>query len=200
MGEEKQRNMARPDGPGSREPSPAVSALTGFDPSRDNRPPRQFYEQAESMDSLIWRVCEYRRDDCERCAPLVDFAVHGECKPGCRALAEEMAALVLASASGMSAGTAETQSGSGPQDRQPDGEAGTPKAHDQSTRIAELEEALRPFSELGKMLVGTFPEVIFRDDELASFGAGKWIDNGVERSVTYGDFRRASSVLSKGED
>lgn len=27
--------MARPDGPGSREPSPAVSAASGFDPSRE---------------------------------------------------------------------------------------------------------------------------------------------------------------------
>jgi hypothetical protein len=96
----------------------------GFDPSRDNRPAPQFYEQAEGMDTLVWRLCEYRKDECDRCPPYFDDREHGAYKPGCRALVEESVAIVLATtASGMSAGTAETQSGSGPQDRQPDGDS-----------------------------------------------------------------------------
>lgn len=68
-----------------------------FDPSRDARPPQQFYDAAEGMDALVWRICEYRRDDCLKCPTEVQDAAHGLCKQGCRAIAEEVVAIVLAS-------------------------------------------------------------------------------------------------------
>lgn len=50
--------MARPDGPGSREPSPAVSALTGFDPSRF-KPSVVFLRKVEA--GLVRRVRGYSK-------------------------------------------------------------------------------------------------------------------------------------------
>ncbi len=44
--------VAAPSGPGSREPSPSVSALTGFDPSREDDP------------DPYW---EYDEEDCANC-------------------------------------------------------------------------------------------------------------------------------------
>jgi hypothetical protein len=49
------------------------------------------------MDSLIWRLCEYRSDHCDKCPTTVHIPGHGDCQNGCRAVAEEMAALVMAS-------------------------------------------------------------------------------------------------------
>lgn len=62
-------------------------------------PPRMFYDKAEGMDVLVWRLCEYRNDRCDKCPATAEMPGHGACKAGCRAIAEEMIAIVLAAVS-----------------------------------------------------------------------------------------------------
>jgi hypothetical protein len=88
-----------PTAPGSHPTGHAASGVDGasrFDPSRDNRPPKKFYDAAETNDALVWRICEYHHEDCKKCPSWQDEPGHGKCKIGCRAIAEEMIALVLA--------------------------------------------------------------------------------------------------------
>jgi hypothetical protein len=59
------------------------------------RPAESFYERAEANDAAVWRACEYRREECDRCPAWRDEPGHGRCKQGCRALAEEMIAVSL---------------------------------------------------------------------------------------------------------
>ncbi len=65
-------------------------------------------------------------------------------------------------------------------------------------RIAALEDALRPFAELGKMLDGTFAVCLFKDGDSAGIG-GAWKENGEPRFVTFGDLRTAARLLTQGE-
>ncbi len=59
-----------------------------------NLPAVKFYDEAENSDALVWRVCEYSHD-CKQCpATETHFNEEGY-KRGCRALAEEIIAIVL---------------------------------------------------------------------------------------------------------
>ena len=69
-----------------------------------SRPAQRFYDEASRDDPLVWRICEYLRiqrtkqvgvlDDCQRCPAWTEDTDHGRCKRGCRALAEEVVAVV----------------------------------------------------------------------------------------------------------
>ena len=77
----------------------------------------------------------------------------------------------------------------------------------QSTRIAELEEALRPFAEAAACGLAAYEIVKDKANELRASGATplQCPQIGIATSiaqdkVAWADWCRASSVLSKGED
>lgn len=61
-----------------------------------SRPDDKYYDAAVQRPCLIQRVCAYFRhgDECEGCPEWEDSA-YGTCKRMCRALAEEVIALVV---------------------------------------------------------------------------------------------------------
>jgi hypothetical protein len=51
------------------------------------------------MEPLIWKICDYTRggaDDCHKCPPLEHVSDYGPGTRGCRMMAEEAIAVVLA--------------------------------------------------------------------------------------------------------
>lgn len=56
-------------------------------------PPKEFYKDAERRNMLVFRACEYIRDDCQMCPAKIDTK-YGGGKQGCRAIAEELIAII----------------------------------------------------------------------------------------------------------
>jgi hypothetical protein len=79
-----------------------------------------YYERLGCWSEPHWEIYPSAEDDNER------FSIATESDEMLKAITKSLAKQAR-KASAMSAGTAETQSGSGPQDRQRDGEAETPK-------------------------------------------------------------------------
>jgi hypothetical protein len=64
------------------------------------RPPKQFYEQAQRMNYLVFEVCSRLRnlEPCKGCPHVMADERHGPVHKGCRLMAEETIAVVLEAA------------------------------------------------------------------------------------------------------
>lgn len=63
-------------------------------------PKQEYYDAAEADDGLVWKICVYNHSgtrQCKLCPAWEDFGHgYGPSKRGCRMLAEETIAMVLA--------------------------------------------------------------------------------------------------------
>ncbi len=65
--------------------------------------------------------------------------------------------------------------------------------------IEEVKRVLGPFAKAGHVIDGPFGPALFAEDDMAFKSGCAWSENGVSRTITWGDFRRARALLSKLE-
>ncbi|NTG01831.1 hypothetical protein G6L30_17070 [Agrobacterium rhizogenes] len=64
----------------------------------------------------------------------------------------------------------------------------------------EMAKALEPFAKAGQVIDGPFGPALFVEDDTAFKSGCAWSENGVRRTITWGDFRRASAAYSKEKE
>ncbi len=65
--------------------------------------------------------------------------------------------------------------------------------------IEAMKRVLGPFAKAGHVIDGPFGPALFAEDDMAFKSGCAWSENGVSRTITWGDFRRARALLSKLE-
>jgi hypothetical protein len=60
----------------------------------------------------------------------------------------------------------------------------------------KLAKALEKFAKAGQVIDGPFGPALFAEDDMAFQSGCAWSENGVRTTITWGDFRRARSVLA----
>lgn len=73
------------------------------------------------------------------------------------------------------------------------------RAEEAEKRCEELEAALKPFATAGQIIDGPFGPALFAEDDMAFQSGCAWSENGVRKTITWGDFRRARAALSSKE-
>ncbi|NTJ67589.1 hypothetical protein G6M50_06395 [Agrobacterium rhizogenes] len=67
----------------------------------------------------------------------------------------------------------------------------------QAEVMEEVRKVLEPFAKAGKIIDGPFGPALFAEDDMAFKSGCAWSENGVSRTITWGDFRAARALLSK---
>ena len=66
--------------------------------------------------------------------------------------------------------------------------------------LAKAREALEPFAKVGKLLDGPFGPALFNNDDDAFQSGCAWTEDGEKKTLTWGQFRRASDVFQALKD
>lgn len=67
---------------------------------------------------------------------------------------------------------------------------------DEAAENEKLREALTPFGTVGAVIDGPFGTALFADKDMAFQSGCAWSENGERKTLTWGDFRRARTVLA----
>lgn len=85
-------------------------------------------------------------------------------------------------------------------------DAYNPIVTEQRARIAALEAqlaeavaALEPFARVGRIIDGPFGPALFAKDDQAFKNGCAWRENGEDKFLTWGDFRRAAAIRARSE-